>query len=289
VVDEQKENKKEQGLTTADGAANSNPKADNNDEFLSGEDKISDCKSRLGKLYQFHKRRDRGFANNLWDNFENHTSEYSLLRDDVWLYNNPYSTEEEEAPDSEQTRWIRSQFLVMLFSVVMVIISVLDLYLPQVSLGIQRQVLNEEGRLDLLLISLFTHGNLFHLSVNVVAFSFLGLILSHNYGFLAFPTVPILSGLIAAAASLQFYTDRVYLLGSSGIVYSMLGLLCTTWSLARFKTRWMIFIIPAVLLALQLWQSEIRVSHLSHVFGFLLGCLFGLLLKNQLLGKRNSI
>lgn len=75
-----------------------------------------------------------------------------------------------------------------------------------------------------LFTALFTHADFIHLLSNIPLYFFFGLFLYEYFGFLLFPIIPLLIGIIANACTVYFYPDDVRLVGASGMVYGMASL-----------------------------------------------------------------
>ena len=129
--------------------------------------------------------------------------------------------------------------------------------------------------------TIFVHSDLNHLLSNSFLFFILAFFLFGHFGSLVFPVAALFLGGIANAFSLMTYKPEIELVGASGVVYWMGGAwLVLYFFLSRQKNtfhRAMRTFGVALLLFAPADTFQPNVSHRTHLSGFLIGVLFGVL------------
>ena len=138
-----------------------------------------------------------------------------------------------------------------------------------------------DGEYYRLLSSLFIHADMAHLLGNGWLFIVFGFLLSNYYGYLVFPTVSIICGILTTAVTIYFYPPTTRLLGASGMIYSMVAIWLVFF--LRYDTRYSFFIRlvrATAFILVMLFPSEIkpRTSYSAHAFGFLIGLVSAILM-----------
>lgn len=140
-----------------------------------------------------------------------------------------------------------------------------------------------------LVTSIFAHGGLLHLLVNLIVYISFSPMLELRIGKAKFAAVFFFSGVAAALAQLLVSPPHVIILGASGAILGLLGTLAV---LAPRLPVLLFFFIPmrlwmavggfaviSALLAFTLPQSS--VANLAHLVGIIVGVLFGIWMKKR--------
>ena len=122
--------------------------------------------------------------------------------------------------------------------------------------------------------ALFAHADLGHLGSNLMPFLFFGWMLHSYFGWLAFPVVPLLVGVVSNFATVSIYSPAVNLLGASGMVYGMFAL----WLFLYLKferniplSKKLVRAVGFSLILLLPTSYEQGTSYLAHASGFSAG------------------
>ncbi len=137
--------------------------------------------------------------------------------------------------------------------------------------------------------SIFAHGGVLHLLVNVIVFVSFAPLLEMRVGRRDFLLVFLTSGVIAAAAQVAVSPPEVIVLGASGAI---LGLLAALAVLAPRIPVLFFFIVPmrlwmvvagfaAISALLALTMPESSVANLAHLTGIIVGVAWGLRIKKR--------
>jgi membrane associated rhomboid family serine protease len=140
-----------------------------------------------------------------------------------------------------------------------------------------------------LVTSIFAHGGVLHLLVNVIVFVSFAPLLEMRVGRRDFLLVFFTSGVIAAAAQVAASPPEVVVLGASGAI---LGLLAALAVLAPRLPVLFLFIIPmhlwmivggfaAISALLAFTMPESSVANLAHFTGIIVGVVWGLRIKER--------
>lgn len=154
--------------------------------------------------------------------------------------------------------------------------------------GANHDLLVSNGEIHRLLISIFLHFNFLHLIANVISFYLIGFFvekwLQSKYFILHFTFI----GFIAASFSFYFH-DGLYILGSSGAIFGVLGLClyCILTNKFPKEIRSPIVFISVVLsinLAIITINGNPSIDHVGHLAGLSFGLIYGGLID---LSKKN--
>lgn len=141
----------------------------------------------------------------------------------------------------------------------------------------KEQILNQDSYLALF-SSIFVHADSAHLAANSVGFFIYGYLLNAYFGWLVFPVLALLAGLLTQAISLYTYSDSVRLIGASGMVYAMAAMWLVYFYVSspgmRAKDKLM-RIVAYTLVVLLPSSIEQNVSYRAHAIGFLVGAFIG--------------
>lgn len=132
-----------------------------------------------------------------------------------------------------------------------------------------------------LITAIFTHADVGHLLSNLPLLMVFGWLLRGYFGFIAFPLVSLVVGILTNIATLYFYPETVRLIGASGMVYGV-GAMWITFYL-RYEIRFsfakrLLRAIGVFLVLLFPSAYNPTTSYLSHMFGFLFGIVFAIAL-----------
>lgn len=83
----------------------------------------------------------------------------------------------------------------------------------------------QDGQVWRLLSSMFLHGNVFHLVINMAALVSAGLIVERLYGHRLFSLIYFSSGIVGSALSLHFASQTTVAVGASGAIFGVTGAL----------------------------------------------------------------
>lgn len=125
-----------------------------------------------------------------------------------------------------------------------------------------------------LVTSLFAHSDLEHILGNAPLFLIFGWYLRTYFGFAAFPIAAILIGVLVNFICLYFYEPQVRVVGSSGIVYGLMGMWITFYVYYEIRYSFLkkIFRVTGLSLILLLPKTyNLSTSYIAHGAGFLLG------------------
>lgn len=130
--------------------------------------------------------------------------------------------------------------------------------------------------------SMFLHGGLLHILMNMIALWSIGSLLEHNLGSKRFIKLYLVSGLAGALFVVVFQAGSVIpTIGASGAITGLLGALAVLYprtSLLFFfipvKARTAAIILGAVSVILALTDPGSQISHLGHLGGLIGGLLF---------------
>lgn len=152
----------------------------------------------------------------------------------------------------------------------------------------------DEVRASALLTHMFMHGGLMHLIGNMLFLVLLGILLEPALGALRLLTAYVISGLVAAGASLAVHWGAGNgMVGASGAIAGLMGLLAVVYGMRRIRFFYWAFVYfdyvraPALVL-LPVWLGwEIasffidegsNIAYEAHIGGIVSGALIGLLL-----------
>lgn len=124
--------------------------------------------------------------------------------------------------------------------------------------------------------ALLAHADEAHLLSNGLLFIVFGTLLRAYFGFLAFPILPLIAGIVANIIVVSVYESHIRLLGVSGMIYAMVAIWLMFY--LRFETdksitRRVLRVVGFALLMLFPQTYDQRVSHLAHSSGFVSGVL----------------
>lgn len=131
-----------------------------------------------------------------------------------------------------------------------------------------------------LFTALFVHGSLLHLLSNAFMFVVFGWLLRAYFGFITFPVISFLMGIVSNLATVAFYKPEIQLVGASGMIYAMAALWLVFYMKYDTERRLSVRIFRAagfVMIMLVPSTFEPQVSYLAHAMGFAAGIVTGLL------------
>ncbi len=174
----------------------------------------------------------------------------------------------------------KPSFLTVFLSTFSVIfVTFLDWGSPADSFAVSAHSLFSEGRFDKLFLSMMSHGDGAHLLSNLLGFVGFGYLLKRHFGTLAFPIMPALAGVVTTILTLMTMPTHTGLIGSSGIVFAMVGLYVSLYfSLeTRHSAAHKLVRVSGFLLVL-FFPSEYSqtTSYMAHGIGFGVGILSAL-------------
>jgi membrane associated rhomboid family serine protease len=146
-----------------------------------------------------------------------------------------------------------------------------------------------------LVTSLAVHSDLSHFFSNAVLFGVFSYVLRAYIGFIAYPLLALISGVLTQILTLWTYPDGTVLIGASGMIYAMAGMWLSYY--LRFEnlhSKWTRLMRVMAFILVVLMPSIIRpqVSYRAHAIGFAVGCLMAMgsfLIVEKRLSKRRGI
>jgi rhomboid protease GluP len=144
-----------------------------------------------------------------------------------------------------------------------------------------REQVFTHGQIWRLWTTLFVHADIGHLAANSLLFFILGFFLFGYFGGFVFPILALIMGGVTNAFSLLSYPAQVTLVGASGIVSWMGGTWLALYVLINTKLSWTQRLLRAIGVALVLFAPseafDPKISYRTHVIGFFIGVVCGLL------------
>lgn len=133
------------------------------------------------------------------------------------------------------------------------------------------------GEIWRLVTSLFVHGDIAHLGLNLMPILFFGWLLSAYFGSTLFLSSCLVIGIVSNAITVWFYPPTTTLIGISGVVYGIIALWLVLY--LKFDTDNSALkkagrVVGFILMLLFPSSYELNVSYLAHGAGFLGGVLF---------------
>ncbi len=132
-----------------------------------------------------------------------------------------------------------------------------------------------------LLSTLFTHADSIHLLSNSMLFLIFGWILHDFFGFLAFPVISTLTGVVTAFITMHFHDPQARMLGASGMIYAMVAMwivLYVTYEKNYSVPMRFLRTIGFSLAMLFPTSFQIETDYIAHAIGFAVGIFAGLAL-----------
>ncbi len=130
----------------------------------------------------------------------------------------------------------------------------------------------------MLLTSIFLHGSLAHLLLNMFALALFGTILEKFIGTKNFLLIFFSSGILANVGAMVFYPSA---LGASGAIFGVIGALAIV---RPWMTVWVLGIPAPMVIAALIWAVQDlvgvfvpdNVGHIAHLLGLVVGMLGGI-------------
>ncbi len=154
-----------------------------------------------------------------------------------------------------------------------------------------RPALDGAGSLRLL-TSMFLHGGLIHLLMNMYGLLIAGTLLEPVLGSFRLMTAYLLTGLAGSIASVMFHPATVSV-GASGAIFGLFGLLLVAMAMgdprvAALRRVFMTNVLFFVALNLALGFMLPGIDNAAHIGGFLVGALLGFLIVLEARAKAQS-
>lgn len=129
------------------------------------------------------------------------------------------------------------------------------------------------------LSSMFLHGGIMHLLMNLMVLGIAGFICENIFGTVKFTIIYFLSGIIAGISSLLWHDGNVILVGASGAIFGLLGSIAMALILRNnFKENKVALLIIVIYFVLNIFFGFISNSdNAAHISGFICGMLISLL------------
>ena len=130
--------------------------------------------------------------------------------------------------------------------------------------------------------SLFIHADFGHLTSNLVLLVPFGWLLKNYFGYVAFPVIAIMGGVITNILTIFFYKQNYYetsLVGASGMVYAMVSqwtLLYLRWDKRYSIGERLLRALGVIMMLLIPTQYSPTTSYLAHGIGFAVGVICAL-------------
>jgi rhomboid protease GluP len=156
-----------------------------------------------------------------------------------------------------------------------------DLWSAQLWMPATQMTVYGEGEFWRLWTTLFAHADLGHLAANSLLFYILGYFLCGYFGTRVFPGAALVFGGLINAFALLTYHPGVHLIGASGVVSWMGGVWLTLYLFINTKLSYTQRSMRAFGVALLLFAPaetfDPKVSYRTHMIGFVIGVLCGLI------------
>jgi len=138
------------------------------------------------------------------------------------------------------------------------------------------------GKYWTVVTSLFVHGDIMHLILNMLGLYAFGKTTEKIYGSLKFALVYFIGGIISFLAGSLFYPSDYYLIGASGAIFSLLSLVMLSKPLSLSIVFFplplglisFLYIISNILSII--FRDKSNIGFFAHVIGFLVGFVFGI-------------
>ena len=132
-----------------------------------------------------------------------------------------------------------------------------------------------------LLSALFMHDDLPHILSNGWMFCAFGWFLRQAYGFIVFPVLSLIMGVVTMGLSLYGHGPHVHVVGASGMIYAMVAFWLVSY--LRYEIRFVFWVrlmraVAFVLIMLIPEELKPHTSYISHAFGFGVGAVTALAL-----------
>lgn len=140
-----------------------------------------------------------------------------------------------------------------------------------------------------LLTSIFLHGNLVHLVLNMYALYAFGKPLEKRWGNWHFLAFYLVVGILANVASYAFFrftnTSTVSLIGASGAIYGVLlafgayypEIKVLLFFIIPLRIKWVVPLFAAIELLAEITGNVDGIAHITHLFGFVFAFLYCLI------------
>lgn len=183
-------------------------------------------------------------------------------------------------------RFMKYKFMAVWLSLFMILVFALQSFVEGFT---EMFLLNDfalSGEVYRFVSSVFLHGSLAHLILNLFALILFGLILEKFVGWKVFLVVFFSSGILANVVSVFFYDAS---LGASGAIFGVIG--CLTIIKPKMYVWALGFPLPMFLAAF-LWIlidvvrtfTDTNVGTIAHLSGIFVGFVFGFFLKKNFIG-----
>ena len=141
-----------------------------------------------------------------------------------------------------------------------------------------------------LLTSMFVHGGIMHILMNMIGLFFVGLILEHQLGSVRYLIAYLLTGIVASLTSLWWH-DTSFSVGASGAIFGLYGIILALL-LTNVYSQWVkkTFLVSALIfVGLNLLAGLLPdIDNAAHVGGLLSGFVIGLILYPTLKHHNNG-
>lgn len=132
-----------------------------------------------------------------------------------------------------------------------------------------------------LLTSIFAHADILHLLSNAMMFLIFGWLLRAYFGFLVFPIISLIVGVIGTLLTVAVYDPHIRLVGASGMNYGMAALwlvLFLRHDTDHYLPQRILRVAGFTLVVLLPSSYNPQTSYLAHAMGFLSGLGAGILI-----------
>lgn len=170
---------------------------------------------------------------------------------------------------------------VALATAVLLAATFLDWGLPHINLASSREAVFLQGQWHLVFTAMLSHADLAHLLSNLLGFVTFGYLLKRSFGCIAFPVIPALAGVVITILTNATTPASQGLIGSSGVVFAMVGLYVTLYFFSEHRFSWqkrLARITGFLLILFFPHEYSHDISYLAHAYGLGLGILAGLIL-----------
>jgi membrane associated rhomboid family serine protease len=172
-------------------------------------------------------------------------------------------------------------FAVALSTALVLAVTFIDWASPQFSFASSQDLVFGQQKWHLLFLAMLSHADTPHLLSNLLGFVTFGILLKRSFGWLAFPIAPAICGVVITLLTNVTTPQAQGLIGSSGIVFAMVGLYVTLYYFFEHRhtgSAKLVRVTGFLLLLFVPHEYSHDISYLAHGYGFLIGIVVALIL-----------
>ena len=170
---------------------------------------------------------------------------------------------------------------VILSTIAVIMVTFIDWQSNHESFAASRSRVFDHSEPLTLVLSMLSHADGGHLLSNLLGFMGFGFLLKRSFGMLAFPVAPAIVGVITTLLTILSTPASQGIIGSSGIVFAMVGQYVTLYFIFENRHSAMaktVRIIGFLLLLFFPHEYSASTSYIAHAYGFVVGIVAALIL-----------